>query len=674
MIYLLIFFGLWLGINLVVDPFLYLLVGICFFVFVFKRFLKTRGIIVLCSFCFGIVLSHINFDFNKENFKGVIIEAKDSYALFSSSLEKLYIENDEYGFEVGDILNIQGEKIEFESNSISPAFDFKKYLSSKGVKYELVVKNVDVYFSSFFRINKIKSNFLHRFDETTASILNMILFSSGEIDEINYPFERLHLGRFISSSGMYIYVFINMFTYLFSFFFKKKWAKIFSLLVLIPYFILLFPKFSLLRIVLLQILRWVNTYLLNRRFHYLELVSLTGIFFLLCDFTYAYQDSFVLGFFMPIGFHYSSRAISTNIKNLTLRKICVAISMWIYFIPYEIKYYQEVNILTSFYQIIFTPFFISLGVLSLFSLYFIPLSIPINFIGSMTNSIASFFSNILFCVHLPPFSNLGIILFNIFYYLLIYFLTIKLMMFFKRGLLIISTLFLFYSLPIENYITIEVSFINVGQGDSTLIRYRNTSILIDTGGLSYYDVGKDVLYPFFKQNRIYKIDYLITTHDDFDHVGALYSLSHYMPIKNYITEGESFPLKINDNLILYNYNTYFDEESEDNDKSLVIGFNLSDVDYLIMGDASKNIEKQIMENNINLKCDVLRIGHHGSSTSTSEEFIKFLSPKKAIISVGSNYYGHPSEEVLSILKRNDIEIYRTDIDGTITFKDFVFID
>ncbi len=93
-----------------------------------------------------------------------------------------------------------------------------------------------------------------------------------------------------------------------------------------------------------------------------------------------------------------------------------------------------------------------------------------------------------------------------------------------------------------------------------------------------------------------------------------------------------------------------------------------------MGDASKNIEKQIMENNINLKCDVLRIGHHGSSTSTSEEFIKFLSPKKAIISVGSNYYGHPSEEVLSILKRNDIEIYRTDIDGTITFKDFVFID
>jgi competence protein ComEC len=224
--------------------------------------------------------------------------------------------------------------------------------------------------------------------------------------------------------------------------------------------------------------------------------------------------------------------------------------------------------------------------------------------------------------------------------------------------------------PIENQFTSSVSFINVGQGDSCLIRYKNYAVLIDTGGSIYKDIAQECLIPYFKKNRIYDIDLLITTHDDFDHNGAASSLINNFKVKKYITEKEDFPYKIGP-ILLSNLNQ-FDYEN-DNDNSLVIHFKMGNKNYLIMGDASKAVENQIMEKYSNVPCDILKIGHHGSDTSTSEKFVSFVNPIEAIVSVGDNKYGHPHKSVLDILKEANIKIRRTDIEGTITYKNYNFM-
>ena len=192
--------------------------------------------------------------------------------------------------------------------------------------------------------------------------------------------------------------------------------------------------------------------------------------------------------------------------------------------------------------------------------------------------------------------------------------------------------------------------------------------MIDTGGMTNKDVAKDSLIPYLKKKQIYDIDLLITTHDDYDHSGAKDSLCKFFKVKNYINDASAFPLSIN-GINLYNYNNYQDEVTDENDKSFVIGFNLHNTSYLITGDAPKEIEYKIMEDYEFIDCDILKVGHHGSNTSTSDEFIKYLTPNEAIISCGkNNKYHHPHKETLDVLKKNKVKIRRTDEEGTITYR------
>ena len=119
---------------------------------------------------------------------------------------------------------------------------------------------------------------------------------------------------------------------------------------------------------------------------------------------------------------------------------------------------------------------------------------------------------------------------------------------------------------------------------------------------------------------------------------------------------------------LTNYNVYPDLWNEENDRSLVIGFATKEYHYLIMGDAPKKIESRIMKDNVSIPCDILKVGHHGSNTSSGDTFIKYLSPKVGVISCGKkNKYGHPHSEVVAILNKYKVQIRRTDLEGTITY-------
>ena len=118
-----------------------------------------------------------------------------------------------------------------------------------------------------------------------------------------------------------------------------------------------------------------------------------------------------------------------------------------------------------------------------------------------------------------------------------------------------------------------------------------------------------------------------------------------------------------------NLNDYYDVWTDENDRSLVLYLNLNEEYFLFMGDASKTIEKKIIDEYKSLTVDYLKVSHHGSSSASSLDFLKFINPKEAIISAGkNNFYGHPNKEVLDNLNKCNIKIRRTDLEGTITYK------
>ncbi|AWH78173.1 ComEC/Rec2 family competence protein [Clostridioides difficile] len=237
---------------------------------------------------------------------------------------------------------------------------------------------------------------------------------------------------------------------------------------------------------------------------------------------------------------------------------------------------------------------------------------------------------------------------------------------------------------------LSIHMIDVGQGDSILVQTpTNKNILIDGGD----EDSENIIISYLRQKRIKTIDIIIATHPDSDHIGSLDNVikkfnvnSIYMPEQS--TDSEAYQnlinsctdknlsiqhlykndvLNIDNNINIYVLSpSYIQEESNLN--SIVFKLTFNDNSFLFMGDAEEENEKEILHsfklNNINF----IKIGHHGSNSSSSLEFIKKISPDIAAISCGyKNQYGHPHRKVIDNLKQNHVSIYRTDRIGDIVF-------
>lgn len=238
---------------------------------------------------------------------------------------------------------------------------------------------------------------------------------------------------------------------------------------------------------------------------------------------------------------------------------------------------------------------------------------------------------------------------------------------------------------------LAIHFIDVGQGDSTLIQFPNGEVSLIDGGTR--NNGEKVV-EYLQKLRIKKIDYLIATHPHEDHIGGLPKVVKnfeigkvYMPNKTantrifeeLLSEIDNKGLKIT---LAKGGDTIIDEgqlkytvlapnrEDYDNTNnfSIVTKVKYKNNSFIVTGDAEKESELEMLQGNYDLKANVLRVGHHGSSTSSIDEFIEEVDPEHAVISLGKdNTYGHPHTEIVDKFSKMEINILRTDELGNIVF-------
>lgn len=234
-----------------------------------------------------------------------------------------------------------------------------------------------------------------------------------------------------------------------------------------------------------------------------------------------------------------------------------------------------------------------------------------------------------------------------------------------------------------------IHYIDVGQGDATLIQVNSKNILIDSGPES----SKKSLFEYLNSINLNKLDYVIATHPHEDHIGNMHHiiqeydiLSFYAPkvtsntktFEQMVDSLKNKNLKINiikegtSSIDLGNHTrtTVFSPSKYDyenlNNYSPIIKIEYKNTSFLFTGDAEEEVENKVLHNNFSISSDVLKVGHHGSSTSTSNSFLSVVNPSISIISVGKdNNYNHPSNKTIKKLQQNKSIIYRTDIDGNV---------
>lgn len=254
-----------------------------------------------------------------------------------------------------------------------------------------------------------------------------------------------------------------------------------------------------------------------------------------------------------------------------------------------------------------------------------------------------------------------------------------------------------------------VAFVDVGQGDSIFFKgpFSGETILIDTGGQlafereawqirQYRSASSYQLIPFLKSQGVRKLDKLIITHADEDHMGEVLNLNEEIKVKElYLAKGAEKNPKMKDILLTFEKQGTavrlteagdtigehfqlkvlypFGEVNGENNDSLVLWTKIEDTAFLLTGDLEREGEGELIRKYPNLKADVLKAGHHGSKTSSSADFVRQIAPKTAVISCGAdNRFGHPHPEVLENLAEQ--EICRTDENGMVYFRWSFFDD
>lgn len=583
---------------------------------------------------------------------------------------------------LGDKVNVKGEFYLPSKNTTKHLFNYQKYLNNQNIFYLIDISKIEVVSKNKNFYYCLKQNLIDSL-AGNAYLSTFILGDKSNIDKnVITSYQENGISHLFAISGMHITLLANLISKVLKKM-KLQETTLFKItsLVLFCYLLLIGFSPSILRGVLFYYLFSIN------KIYYFNVKSL-NIFMLVLSISLLINPNYLF----DIGFQYSyliSFALLYFHEQLSSKSyfqglLKVSLIAFLISIPITLSNFNQINILSIFYNLLFVPLIsILIFPLALLTFIFKPLLPIFNFLITILESLSLFFSNISFGKFI--FKEIPILIYLI--YLIIIFLLIKT----HKKIYLLSLLLILvihYFLPNINS-KISVNFFDVGQGDSILLTLKSKNVLIDTGGAltKTGNIYNNILKPALKSLGVKRLNYLILTHGDADHMGEAISLVKNFKVENVIfncgpyNDLEKELIKVLNNkktkyysciqeLNIDKYKFQFLNTkiyNNENDNSNVIYFNYNNYKFLFMGDAGIEREKDILDKYNLPNIDVLKIGHHGSKTSSGKKFIDEINPKYSIISVGeNNLYGHPNDNVLDNLDNS--KIYRTDQDGSIVLK------
>ena len=658
-------------------------------------------------------------------------------------------------YKYGQKLLIAGTFKEADGKRNNSGFDYKEYLKinkmhgiitakQESIKV-LKEKNLNIILININKCsNKIKENANKLFDKNEANLLSGILIGDKEgiEKEVQENFRDSNLSHMLAVSGAHVsYVILGITYVLKKVKVNKLWSNMITIVTLCFFIFLTGASPSVIRACIMAIYIIIG-HMMHRKTKLISSVSLSLLIILILNPYKLLDIGLQLSYGGTIGIILFSGVLAKKAKLNNLLEgfvnklkyrvkqlivVCVSANLIIF--PIIAAHYSTMCLTFVISNICAGPILgviIILGFITIFvSFVSINLAKPCAWILNIFIQILMYITKI--CSSLP-FSKIyiktpSLSQIIIYYMILIFIYYICKIRKKKRRLIhkkllrivqnkkvqklaIIVIILIFTSMQILKCLPSDLTiyFIDVGQGDSTLIVTPNhKTILIDGGGTEFesdFDIGKQTLLPEILGQGITKIDYLLISHFDSDHVGGLLTVLESLKVKNaiisrQIKESENYKKflkivkdkKINvmivkkDDEICIEKNLKIDvlwpqrEQITDNvlnNNSIVAKVIYNNFSILFTGDiekvAEENIIREYKDTNL-LTSDIIKIAHHGSKTSSTEGFLNLVNPKIALIGVGrDNKFGHPNEETIQRLKNMNVKIYRTDEMGEITIK------
>lgn len=605
-------------------------------------------------------------------------------------------------------------------------FDYNAYLKSKEIigvlnisdlaSFRIINSETNTYKNLIYQIRKSIDGHIKKYHSPeTAGLLRGLLLA--DRSEINYQtktqFINAGVVHVLAVSGLHVGYIIMIFLFLFGRFnlFTRSILTIIGLLFFM--FITGVPP-SVFRATVMSIVL-IIALLTNRSTNLINSISIAALIILIINPNEIYNPGFQLSFAAVLAIalllpYFNYLIDKWNIQNKFFRYVilfcAVSLSAQIGTLPFTFLYFNKFSVIALLTNIIIIPgigIILAAAIVTLFFSPFIPF-IAIYF-GAANDLLAQVLLKLIKFSGNLSFSHVRIINYSLLD-LLIFYLMLAIFLFYIPRfnslktkiiflILIVANTFLYSSIDNKNLLPdnyLSVFMIDVGQGDSFLIKFPNgKTALVDAGNTTmFFDNGERVIIPLLNYLGIKKINYGLVTHIDSDHYGGFValilenmigevfkpeidsSLSKDRKFEEFIRE-KGIPIHYfkEEKLEIGNTSLYFlyDEKiknisgSSTNDRSGIFKLVYGKTSFLFTGDVEKNIEKFYANKyKFFLDSDVLKVGHHGSKTSSSEEFMSYVSPELSLISAGfKNKFGHPVGEVIQRLKANGSTIYRSDL-------------
>lgn len=571
-------------------------------------------------------------------------------------------------------------------------FDYRRYLLSKGITHICVIDSfsvVTVSNSAYLRLKKIILNKREDYmaalsvNETAGGILYGLLFGEkSQMDETIYEsFRKNGTAHVLAVSGLHVGILYSIYRYLYE---KKKIRALTAgfLLFLFVYGTAALWSSSVTRAIGLIILTLFSK-VSDRRYDLLTALSAMAIFSVIKNPYILLDTGFQMSFLAVLSITFLQKPFAKHVGERWAVAFAVQAGLLPY-MAYTFNYVSFVGILCNVPVIFLVSILVPVGIIGFTVFLFFDIVTPgvpqileaITNLLIWCNSLFDADGTLSFDVISPPLWMMiltyGVAFFCASEYFHIYF--------YRKDWKRITIVFLIILLcsaagafidrsPFDKA---ELVFVDVGQGDCLHVKTPgNKQLLIDGGGRYGYNVGEKILKPYLLKNRIREINLAAATHLHLDHFAGLEELAACYPVDQLLTEGTAGQkIVLEDDYwleILWPKKRNPDTDDE-NENSLIFMVHHNGLKTLMTGDITAEGEAMLVEaykGTDKLKADILKIAHHGSAYSSSDAFIKAVQPQVAVVSVGKNNYGHPSEIVIEKLEENGIMVFRTDQDGAV---------